>query len=48
MRRWFPGGGNSPRGLSLIADDDDEELIKKIKIILYTLGQKISSDIREQ
>ena len=25
MGRWFPGGRNRPRGLSLIVDDDDDD-----------------------
>ena len=25
MGRWFPGGRNRPRGVSLVVDDDDDD-----------------------
>ena len=46
MGRLFPGGRNRPRGLSLIVDDDDDELnmqrnikkLYKLKIIIQNLS----------
>ena len=42
MGRWFPGGRNRPRGLSLIDDDDDNDddnndCKKQILIYIYIL-----------
>ena len=35
MRRWFPGGRNRPRCLSLIDDDDDDDDDKNNSNVYY-------------